>query len=200
MPSPPFYPTQPMGFGGIQRYSRPTAGGAAQASQVISGPGGGVIGNTVAETNCYRHIALGSLAIAFMVLRFKVQGRYSCTGTPLLTFRMRTGSATPLAQDLAASVVILCRNGANQEPIDVELNSLFDTAQWLTEGGHATIQGVTPNVNGTAFCANQFNTGLTVLNFNIVQITAQWSAADPLNSLSALAASLEILYPVAALQ
>jgi len=189
----PSYIGYPLG-GAVQRVQR-SGGGAQPTNLLLSQETGSTQGDTIAESNLYHYQAPASLYAPRVVLRVAALVRYSCTGTPTLRFRLRTGEIGGL--DLAADVTTTCRNNASGENMNLNFVTVLSTSVW--DSAACTVAVWT---TGTAvmYAGVQVQTGLTQPEFTHINLTCQWGVADPLNSCTAKAIALELLYPSGGIQ
>jgi len=190
----PSYILHPLG-GAVQRVPRDGRGGAQPTNLLLSQATGSTQADTALESNLYHYQAPASLYAPRAVLRVAALVRYSCTGTPTLRFRLRTGEVGGL--DLAADVTTTCRNNAAAENMNLNFVTVLDTSEW--DSAACTVVVWTAGTAVT-YAGLQVQTALTQPEFTHINLTCQWGVADPLNSVTAKAISLEVLYPSGGIQ
>lgn len=167
-------------------------GGLAAANTSI--PGGNIVANTASETNFASNWSMpADYCVQGRVIRWTAQGTYSTTGTPNLTLRIKAGSTT-----LAATPVITAGTGVTNRGWRVEGQTICNAAP---AGAAATeTQGIAhvftaATSSTTAEMANTATTNLATNGALTMQLSAEWSAADPANTITLRQFTLEAIGP-----
>ena len=178
-------------FGGPTTFSEPIKGGPLRLALLTPSA---AIANTAAETafNKVYTIPANTLWAGGSVVRVRAAGRYSTTGTPNLTLKIRLGG------NIISGVLSLTANNASSYGWSAEADAIV-----LTSGAGGTARGgfAVTNVLGVASYGPVYSVSFA-LNTTIardVDITAQWGAADPANTITLETMTVEILHSAAVL-
>lgn len=168
------------------------AGGLVAVNTSI--PGGNTITNTASETNFASNWSMpASYCVQGRTLRWTAQGTYSTTGTPNLTLRLKAGTTT-----LGASPAVTTGGGVTDREWRVEGQTICNdvpgaTAATETQGISHIFTAATSST--TAEMANTSTTNLATNGALTMQISAEWGAADPANSITLRQFMIEAIGP-----
>lgn len=188
------YYSYPLG-GGVATVKRTeSSAGSFGSSYIIKGVGGSTVSNTVDETMLMRYNSPGSIKAGVMAIRVSGHLVYSCTGTPNITIRVKTGSVTAGDVDQVSEVTFTGENNASSKVTHYSLGGVVDGTNWVPTSSTAINQ--ISAIGGAAFAGNGAITLITEPNMTRVAITIQWSAADPANTITGNGTIIELMYPV----
>lgn len=146
-------------------------------------PAGNIVANTAAETNFASNWNMpADYCTQGRTIRWTAQGTYSTTGTPSLTLRLKGGTTT-----LAATPAVTTGSGVTDREWRIEGQTICNAAPAAAAAtetqGFADIFAAAT----AATSAEMVNTATTNLATNgalTLQISAQWGAADPANTIT----------------
>jgi hypothetical protein len=149
---------------------------------------GTAVANTASETIIFPDVTIPANFMADgRVLRLRVQGQHSTTGTPTLIFRVRWGGVGGTL--LAVSATITCGSGVTAKLWDLDV-----VLQVRSNGSTGTIVAIGDvEVNGaTAFeqamcaggTATPAATSVDLTTDKALSVTAQWGTASASNTLT----------------
>lgn len=154
----------------------------------------GVVASTIANTAALtafvsptRIFAPGYLAVTGRTLRAFGRGRWSVTGSPALTIRVRLVNGAT-AVDLA--VFTLAPSSPTNRPFR------FDVTAQVIDPTHMACSGLCVYDNGSANVIALSDSALLAVDTSAAltaRVTGQWSAADPLNTATLGNGLIEVL-------
>jgi len=146
-------------------------------------PGGNTIANTAAETNFASNWSMpASYCVAGRTIRWTAQGTYSTTGTPTLIFKLKAGSTA-----LATSPTFTTGSGASNREWRIEGQTICNAAPAASAATESQGLAEIFTAATTSTPGEMVNTATTNVATNgalTMQISAQWGAADPANTIT----------------
>lgn len=156
------------------------------------------IANTTSETSLWDITVFAKYMNGNRVMQLWAMGKYSTTGTPTITFRLRWGGSAGVL--LAASAACTTPSGVTNAMWKIEINittRLNGTSGTMMANGEATVYaavaGTVASATGEGLVTPMTAGGVTAPAVatvdttidKVLSLTAQWSAASASNTMLA---------------